>query len=460
MFSLLYTFVFSVPVFENEITTNGNHSTTSEIATSNPNDNLDKGLACPKCTSLWTKGTTLIKGGFSFNWEVTMGILSGQTKEQYIPAAFAQFMDSLWMNPKLTIPMGRELGKEFSDNAKVMMGLYYKIEVTRLGEPFKSDKRGKDFPILNEEFFYPHGLNLSYQKEFIQRCYPQHIPKENQYHEVNGIYHPRMQIYRLRRKDTGKYLIYYPGGAFLMNHYTIFSQLPTKYKDYNLVFVQYALAPEYAYPQGLVDAVDAYHIINSKFLPKSIVLMGDSAGGHLSLQVALYSKTKFNSALEKRVTEFNKQPSCIVLLSPWTDMTLSGPSVEQNRNLDVIKPKYGFHKFRELYLGLPLKSNPIPCEHAGYKTTHFVTDKELALKQFSPVNNDLSNLPPILVHTGDHEVLKSDNENLVQLLRTVGNKCEHHIFPDQVHMFQSLSILKTARQSFREIREFIDKWNK
>eukprot|EP00834_Sanchytrium_tribonematis_P000112 NODE_3_length_80033_cov_0.932970.p28 type:complete len:289 gc:universal NODE_3_length_80033_cov_0.932970:46936-47802(+) len=284
-----------------------------------------------------------------------------------------------------------------------------------------------------------------------------------------------MLIYKLKNKSSKKFLMYFSGGAFLMNHHTMFMHFPKYYPEYNLVFVQYGMSPEFSYPRGIIDAIDAYHTICTKYSPESIVLMGDSAGGHLSLQVAVYVALNFEKDYReedeaigrstRNLSTFYLKPACLVLLSPWTDMTLEGRSVEYNGKNDSIKPSFGLHKFRELYLGLPLESNPerkeLPFIQAGenhFRTMPMLTDEDLKRPQFSPFYYDkeiLALLPPINIQTGDKEILLSDNESMALKLKEIKVDCKWSVYPFQVHMWQSLPWMETTKGSFEEGRLFV-----
>ena len=438
----------------------------------------------------WIKVASASKGGLKFTNQVIAGIVKCKSQEEYMPKAFSKFMDSLFLNPNFKVEIIREMEAMFSDRSKKILEKAYDVDTIQLGEPFQSKKRGMDFPVLEKNFFYPEDLDFRFQKEFIQRYYPEQMPKQEKCYLPEGRYFPRMHVYNLKENNSGKYLIYFSGGAFTLNHYTIFTQFPFYFPDHNLVFVQYGLAPEYAYPQGIIDAIDAYHIILHKYSPKSIVLAGDSAGGHLALQAAIYVKDHFKAGPRKMdsvlvdnmssgftrsstvptdsgLTQFHQRPNCLILMSPWTDLSMTGQSVSDNGELDSIKPSFGLHKFRELYLGLPLESNPnrkdipfIKCSETHLRSMQIITDTDLKRPQFSPVFRDLHGLPPVLIHTGDHEILKSDNQQLAAALTEAGIHHEHIVLPFQVHMIQTFSFLASTKESFTHSKAFADKHTK
>src|SRR5262245_50935600 len=78
--------------------------------------------------------------------------------------------------------------------------------------------------------------------------------------------------------------------------------------------VEYRLAPEHPFPAAFDDALAAWRFLRNSGLPAHhIAVGGDSAGGGLT--VALMNRLQgMGEAL----------PACIWLISPWTDLTMSG----------------------------------------------------------------------------------------------------------------------------------------
>ena len=88
--------------------------------------------------------------------------------------------------------------------------------------------------------------------------------------------------------------------------------------------VAYRLAPEHPFPAALEDAVESYRYLLSKgYAPERICLCGESAGGGLCYSLCL------------RLRSLGlPQPSSIIALSPWSDLTASGPSYDTNKDND------------------------------------------------------------------------------------------------------------------------------
>ena len=113
-------------------------------------------------------------------------------------------------------------------------------------------------------------------------------------------------------------LLYFHGGGYALgspeSHYSLVSYLADITKT--TVYVpDYRLGPENKFPAQLEDGVSCYDFLinNLGYSPEQIAIAGDSAGGHLALITLL------------KLKETNKPlPSCLALLSPWTDPNGSG----------------------------------------------------------------------------------------------------------------------------------------
>ncbi|MGW7684413.1 alpha/beta hydrolase [Kribbella sp. NPDC054772] len=144
------------------------------------------------------------------------------------------------------------------------------------------------------------------------------------------------------------------------------------------VSLEYRLAPEHPFPAGIHDALAAYReLVESG---QTVVIAGDSAGGGLALATLLAARA-----------EGLPQPAGVVLFSPWTDVALTGPSIDARGDFDPLFSRPQMAESAELYLGGADPRN------------------ELA----SPVLADLKGLPPLLVQVGTAEVLLDDSLRLV-----------------------------------------------
>ena len=72
----------------------------------------------------------------------------------------------------------------------------------------------------------------------------------------------------------------------------------------------------FPFPTALIDALAGYlYLIGLGFSEKSIIIVGDSAGGNLALAL-----TRYLLSNKKRQPTLPEIPSALILLSPWKDV--------------------------------------------------------------------------------------------------------------------------------------------
>lgn len=104
-----------------------------------------------------------------------------------------------------------------------------------------------------------------------------------------------------------------------------------------VVLPEYRCAPEAPFPAAFDDARAAYLALVEA--GQKVVLGGDSAGGGLALAL-----------LASIVDEKLPQPILTYGFSPFTDMTYSGASIEENAMREVLLPVERIGEVREMYL--------------------------------------------------------------------------------------------------------------
>ncbi len=187
--------------------------------------------------------------------------------------------------------------------------------------------------------------------------------------------------------------------------------------------VGYRLAPEHPFPAALEDALESYqYLMGCGYGSKQIMLFGESAGGGLCYSLCL--KLKEISI---------PQPSGIVAISPWTDLTLSGSSYEENREND---PSLTWDYLRfciDSYTSQP--ENPY----------------------VSVIYGDLSSLPPSLIFAADNEMLRSDGESLHERLQNCGCASTLKIKADRWHAYIVYGVGED-RDDMEEIGNFLNRY--
>src|ERR1700754_2956633 len=90
-----------------------------------------------------------------------------------------------------------------------------------------------------------------------------------------------------------------------------------------VLIYDYPLAPEHPYPADVEATTAGYRWLLAKgFPPDGIALAGESSGGGLVLSTLL-------------ALAGDPRPAAGYLMSPWADLTCSGPSFDSRRELDL-----------------------------------------------------------------------------------------------------------------------------
>ncbi len=184
----------------------------------------------------------------------------------------------------------------------------------------------------------------------------------------------------------------------------------------------YRLAPENPYPAALEDAVTAYqYLLEKGYRGDQIALCGESAGGGLCY------------ALCMKLQELElPQPCGIIAISPWTDLTASGSSYEENRERDPSMTRKRLEDF----------------------ANHYTQNREDPL--VSPLFGDLAGMPPSLLFVGGDEIMRSDAEDLHEKLLSLGCESKLLIAPERWHGYL-LYGLGEDRGDFATMNAFLNR---
>ncbi len=184
--------------------------------------------------------------------------------------------------------------------------------------------------------------------------------------------------------------------------------------------IGYRLAPENMFPCALDDAEEAYRYLLLKgFSPKKIVIAGESAGGGLCLSLC------------KRLKK-EEMPAGIIAISPWTDLTMSGESIEENKEKDPSLSKAMLDFYASKYT-----TNP---------KAPFV----------SPLFHNLAELPPVLIYAGSDEILLSDSVRLHKKLIDSGVMSQLNVANGMWHAYL-LYDLKENKRDFKVLNQFLSR---
>lgn len=225
-------------------------------------------------------------------------------------------------------------------------------------------------------------------------------------------------------------LMFHGGGycqAFKRNYFRVAGYYHEVSHGGTVYAVDYRVAPEHVFPAALEDALEAYDYLVDELgiNPDDIIIAGDSAGGGLAL-----------SLMHVLRSQWKMRPAGLVLMSPWTDLTVSGSSYTENKEID---PVFGGGNDELIF------NNPYPGEH---------DKKDIRI---SPLFGDFAGFPPMLVQAGSDEMLLSDSVSLCEKAKSQGVHVRFTIYQDMFHVFQlGGKLMKESKDAWREVGRFYE----
>jgi monoterpene epsilon-lactone hydrolase len=222
--------------------------------------------------------------------------------------------------------------------------------------------------------------------------------------------------------------LYLHGGAFVMGSPATHRELAARLSAASgarMLVLDYRLSPEHPFPAAMQDALSAYcWLLDEGYEPKQVAIGGDSAGGGLALQSLI--------ALRDGGGQL---PAAGFFMSPVTDwVRFDGESYTTRAGVDPW----------------------ITESMCRFTSAAYVSDNDPETPLLYPTAINLSGLPPLCIHVGDHELLLSDSTRLAERAQAAGVEVEFKVWESMVHVFQAgASFVPEARQSLAEIGRFV-----
>ena len=227
--------------------------------------------------------------------------------------------------------------------------------------------------------------------------------------------------------DPERVLLYLHGGGYVFGSIETYRRRAVKLSyrcRAEVVMPDYRLAPEHPFPAALIDARSAWRHLTGRADPRPVFVAGDSAGGGLALSLMVMLRD-----------EREQLPAGAVLLSPWTDLAMTGSSVTGNRRRDCWLTRKQTTEWAAWYRGDEPATDPL----------------------ISPLYADLHGLPPLLLLAGDQEILLDDTRRLAASARRAGVKVTEEIGAGMQHDWPlTLPWLPESRRAWQTIARFVD----
>ena len=228
--------------------------------------------------------------------------------------------------------------------------------------------------------------------------------------------------------DASRVLLFFHGGGYcsgsVLSHRRMVTEAGRAAGVLTLA-IEYSLAPEHLFPAAYDDALTAWRFLRSQGIPaRHITVGGDSAGGGLT------------AALACRLRDAGEDlPACLWLVSPWTDLTMSGASLVSKDAVDPLIHKDYLGELADAYVpaGMDRKDPRV-----------------------SPLYAKLSGLPPMLIQVGSAEGLLDDAVRFAGEAGSADVPVTLEIWPHMIHAWSLWNAhLEPGRRALTNAGAFI-----
>ncbi|HRZ49975.1 MAG TPA: alpha/beta hydrolase [Bacteroidales bacterium] len=220
-------------------------------------------------------------------------------------------------------------------------------------------------------------------------------------------------------------MLYLHGGAYMANinrqHWDLIGQLILKTRAV-LIVPDYPLAPEATYKEAYLFMDQLYESLLASYPASRMIFCGDSAGGGLALGFSQHLKN-----VNRKLSEQ------LILFSPWLDLRMSHPDLEDYAAADPILTIEGLKSAAEKYAG----------------------DTDLHDFRVSPICGTFDGLCRISVFTGTNDLLHADAKKLKQLLDQQNISFNYFEYPGMFHDWVIITSLKESQDVINKVKGLV-----
>jgi acetyl esterase/lipase len=291
-------------------------------------------------------------------------------------------------------------------------------EDSALPEQFR-DNRKKAIHKLSHLIYLPKRDPRVFREKLENAFYSPHLP-----HRVECgkffVEHIPYEMLSPRAYVKNRIIFYIHGGSFMGGSSRAWRTFCASFANEcvaRLVIPDYRLAPTFAFPAALEDIQNVFRcLLNQEYAmvrndsggiqsPK-IIIAADSSGASLALALALN--------LKESIKQFIR---CIVLFSPWVDLSSDSALYKAKKNDDEIINPASYKRSADLYTYVSNLKNPL----------------------VSPIYaspQSFQEFPPVYIQMGSREILLADVNRFCQKLKDASIPYTLDVYEGMMHMFQ------------------------
>jgi epsilon-lactone hydrolase len=205
--------------------------------------------------------------------------------------------------------------------------------------------------------------------------------------------------------DPSCVLMFFHGGGYCSGSIVSHRRLVTeagRAAGVRTLAIGYRLAPEHPFPAAYDDVLTGWRFLRDQNVPTThIALGGDSAGAGLTIALINWLRDAHEEL-----------PGCAWLISPWTDLTMSGSTVFTKETVDPLIHRQYLNELADAYLpaGIDRKDPRV-----------------------SPLYADLKSFPPTLIQVGSAETLLDDATRFAAVGGAADVRVTLEIWPHMIH---------------------------
>ena len=248
-----------------------------------------------------------------------------------------------------------------------------------------------------------------------------------------------LYVFSPKVQTSDEVLVYFHGGGWVFGNSDVYSISTIKLANAigrKIYIVNYRVAPENPYPQGLEDCVHAlkllykysYQILQTS--PNKIILFGDSSGGNLAAVTSLIF------AMNQLPYKISRQ----ILLYPITYWDHSPESFYMAKNPDLYDLGITSKKVNDF---MPLYCPDVECR------------KDYTVSPLMAKN--LSNQPETLIITASLDPLKEEGKAYGMKLLKAGNSVSMREIQGAFHGFFTFPVSAFEDEFYEIVNEFLNR---